>query len=76
MTKAESSLVVSKYHLRKIRRESSVVWEAGKSHCLRGFGAAVLEYAGDGISQENISGMQEGVLFWLGPRVSVPLLQA
>lgn len=53
MTKAESSLVVSKY-LRKISRGSSVVWEAGKSHCLRGFGAAMLEYAGDGISQENI----------------------
>lgn len=46
MTKPESSLVVSKYHLRKIRRGISVVWEAGKFHCLRGFGAAVLEYAG------------------------------
>lgn len=54
MIKAESSLAVSKYHLRKIRRGSSVVWEAGKSHCLRGFDATALEYAGDGISQGNM----------------------
>lgn len=60
MTKSKSLLAVSKYHLRKIGKVSSVVWVAGKSYCLRRFGSTALEYAGYGISQEDIWGMHLG----------------